>query len=34
MKLIFLHVDKDGSFLQIDTMHFDGNGQAFPEFQK
>ena len=25
MKLIFLHVDKYGSFLQIDTMHFDGN---------
>ena len=28
----FLHADKHGSFLQIDTMIFDGDGQAFPKF--
>ena len=30
----FLHVDKDQSFLQIDTMMFDGDVQAFPKFPK
>ena len=29
-----LHADKHESFLQIDTMIFDGNGQAFPKFPK
>ena len=30
----FLHADKHESFLQIDTVIFDGDGQAFPEFLK
>ena len=30
----FLHVDKHESFLQIDTMIFGGDGQAFPKFPK
>ena len=30
----FLHADKHGSFLQIDTVIFDGDGQAFPKFPK
>ena len=30
----FLHVDKHESCLQIDTMIFDGDGQAFPKFPK
>ena len=30
----FLHADKHESFLQIDTMIFNGNGQAFPKFSK
>ena len=30
----FLHADKHESFLQIDTMIFDGDGQAFPKFPK
>ena len=30
----FLHVDMHGNFLQIDTMMFDGDGQAFSKFQK
>ena len=34
MKVIFLHVDKHESFLQIGTMTSDGNGQAFPKFSK
>ena len=29
-----LHVDKNESYLQIDTMIFDGFGQAFPKFPK
>ena len=33
-KIDFLHVDKRESSLQIDTMIFDGDGQAFPKFQK
>ena len=33
-KVDFLHADKHESFLQIDTMIFDGNGQAFPKFSK
>ena len=28
----FLHTNKYESFLQIDTMIFDGDGQAFPKF--
>ena len=28
------HVDKNESYLQIDTMIFDGFGQAFPKFPK
>ena len=28
----FLHADKDENYLQIDTMIFDGDGQAFPKF--
>ena len=27
MEVIFLHADKHESFLQIDTMIFDGDGQ-------
>ena len=30
----FLHADKHESFLQIDTMTFDGDVQAFPKFPK
>ena len=30
----FLHAVKHESFLQIDTMIFDGDGQAFPKFSK
>ena len=29
-----LHADKDESYLKIDTIIFDGNGQAFPKFPK
>ena len=28
----FLHADNYESFLQIENMVFDGDGQAFPEF--
>ena len=30
----FLHAVNHESFLQIDTMIFDGDGQAFPKFSK
>ena len=30
----FLRVDKNESFLQIDAMIFDGDGQAFARFPK
>ena len=30
----FLHADKHESFLQIDSMIFYGDGQAFPKFPK
>ena len=30
----FLHINKHENFLQINTMVFDGDGQAFPVFQK
>ena len=30
----FLHADKHESFLQIDNMIFDGDGQAFPKLPK
>ena len=30
----FMHADKHESFLQIDTMVFGGDGQAFPKFRK
>ena len=30
----FLYADKHGSFLQINTMIFGGDGQAFPKFPK
>ena len=30
----FLHAEKHESFLQIDTMIFDGHGQALPKFPK
>ena len=30
----FLHTDKHGNFLKIDTMIFDGDDQAFPKFPK
>ena len=33
-KVDFLHADKYESFLQIQTMIFDENGQAFPKFLK
>ena len=33
-KVDFLHADKHESFLQIATMNFDENGQAFPKFLK
>ena len=31
-KVDFLHADKYASFLQIDTLIFNGNGQALPKF--
>ena len=34
MNLIFLQADKHESFLQIDTMIFDGDGQTFSKFPK
>ena len=34
MKSIFLPADKHISFLEIGTIIFDGDGQAFPKFQK
>ena len=34
MNLIFLHADKYENILQIDTMIFDGCGQAFQKFPK
>ena len=30
----FLYADKHESFVQIDSMIFDGNGQAFLKFPK
>ena len=30
----FLHADNDESYLQIDTMISDGDGQAFRNFPK
>ena len=30
----FLHADNDKNYLQIDTMIFDGDDQAFPKFPK
>ena len=30
----FLHADKHDSFLQTNTMIFDGDGQVFPKFPK
>ena len=30
----FLYADKHESFVQIDSMIFDGDGQAFPKFPK
>ena len=30
----FLHTNKHEIFLQIDTIVFDGDGQAFPKFPK
>ena len=30
----FLHAENHKSFLQINTMIFDGDGQAFPMFPK
>ena len=30
--VVFLYADQHESFLQIDTMIFDGDGQIFPEF--
>ena len=33
-KIDNLNADKHNSFLQIHTMILDGNGQAFPKFQK
>ena len=32
MKLIFLHSDKRENFLQIYTMIFERDSQAFPKF--
>ena len=29
-----LHADKHESFVQIDNLIFDGDGQAFPKFPK
>ena len=33
-KVDFLHTDKHESFLQIDSIIFDRDGQAFPNFPK
>ena len=33
-EVVFLLADKHESFLQIDTMIFDGDGQAFPKLPK
>ena len=33
-EVYFLHTDKLESFLQIDTMIFDRDAQAFPKFTK
>ena len=33
-KVYFLHADKHQSFLQIDSMIFDGDDQAFSKFPK
>ena len=33
-KVDFLHADEHESSLQIDTMIFHGNSQAFPKFSK
>ena len=33
-KVDFLHADKHESFPRIDTVIFDGNGQAFQKFTK
>ena len=33
-KVDFLHAGKHKSFLQIDTMIFNGDGQAFPKIPK
>ena len=33
-KVDILHADKHEGFLQIDTMIFSGDGQAFPKFSK
>ena len=30
----FLHEDMHETFLQMDTVIFDGDGQAFPKFPK
>ena len=30
----FFHAEKNESFLQIDTMIFNGDGQTFPKFPK
>ena len=30
----FLHADKHDSFLQIDTMIWDGHGQAFSKYSQ
>ena len=31
-EVYFSHAGKDESYLQIDTIIFDGDGQAFPKF--
>ena len=33
-KVNSLHVDKHENFVQIDTITFNGDGQAFPKFPK
>ena len=33
-EVAFLHADKHEGFLQIDTVIFDGDRQAFPKFPK
>ena len=30
----FLHADNHESFLKIDSMNFDGDGQVFPKLPK